>query len=105
MKWLFLLAISIAAHGQFGAAQGDARNLRVLAITSSAANVHYTAPDTTACTVEYGTSATVLTGSRIVDTPASSRFRTVALSGLTGGTVYYVRVYCNRMLSTSFTTS
>jgi hypothetical protein len=89
----------------FDAAQGDARNLRVLSITSSAATVRYTAPDATACTVEYGTSATALTGSRITDTPAGSRFRAVALSGLSSATTYYVRVYCARMLSTSFTTN
>lgn len=113
-KWNGILASS-TARGSDGvesgvdwdgldSAIGNARNLRVLSITSSAANVHYTAPDTTACTVEYGTSSSVFTGSRTTDTPAGSRFRTVALSGLTGGTTYYVRVYCARMLSTSFAT-
>lgn len=88
----------------FDAAKGDLRNLRVLSIATTTANIHYTAPDTTACTVEYGTSSTALTGTRVTDTPAGSRFRAVSLSGLSGATTYYVRVYCARMLSTSFVT-
>jgi hypothetical protein len=86
------------------AAYGEVYNLRALSITSSGATVAYTAPDaTTACTVEYGTSATAGTGTRVTDS-TGSRFRTKALTGLTGTTLYYFRVYCGQMTSASFTT-
>jgi hypothetical protein len=87
------------------AAYGEVYNLRALSITSSGATVAYTAPVAdTACVVEYGTSATAGTGTRVTDTPSGSRFRTKALTGLTTGTAYYARVYCSQMASVSFTT-
>jgi hypothetical protein len=86
------------------AALGLTYNLRHYSVTSSGATVAYMAPDTTACTVEYGTSATALTGSRTTDTPAGSRFRTVSLSGLTTATTYYYRVYCGVMVEGNFVT-
>lgn len=86
------------------AAYGEVYNLRALSITSTGATVYYTAPDATnTCTVEYGTSATPGTGTRVTDTP-TSRFRSKALTGLTTGTLYYFRVYCGQMTSSSFTT-
>lgn len=87
------------------AAYGTVYNLRALSITSSGATVAYTAPDATnACTVEYGTSATPGTGTRVTDTP-TSRFRSKALTGLTTGTLYHFRVYCGQMTASSFTTN
>lgn len=86
------------------AAQGEIYNLRALSITSSGATLAYTTPDSTsACTIEYGTSSTPGTGSRVTDT-TGSRFRTKALTGLTTNTVYYYRIYCSQMSSSSFTT-
>ena len=88
------------------AATGESYNLRALSITSSGATVYWTAPDaTTACTIEYGTSATYGTGARVTDTP-TSRFRSKALTGLTTGTLYYFRTMCaGQIASSSFTTS
>lgn len=87
------------------AATGVVYNLRALTIASTSATLAYTAPDsTTACTVEYGTSSTAGTGSRVTDT-TGSRFRTKGLTGLSTGTLYYYRVYCGQMASGSFTTS
>jgi len=86
------------------AAYGEVYNLRALSITSSGATVYYTAPTSTEnCVVEYGTSATPGTGSRVTDS-TGSRFRSKALTGLTTGTAYYARVYCSQMASVSFTT-
>jgi hypothetical protein len=87
-------------------ALGTLSNVRVLpsTITPSGATVAYTAPDTAACTVEYGTSALPNTGLRVNDTPAGSRVRTVALSGLTANTTYHVRVFCARTGIVSFAT-
>jgi hypothetical protein len=87
------------------AAYGEVYNLRALSITSSGATVYYTAPDaTTACTVEYGTSATAGTGTRVTDS-TGSRFRTKALTGLASGTAYSFRVYCSQMAAGTFTTN
>lgn len=87
------------------AAYGTPYNLRTLSITSSGATVYYTAPTSTEnCVVEYGTSATPGTGTRVTDS-AGSRFRSKALTGLTTGTVYYFRVYCSQMASGTFTTN
>ncbi len=86
------------------AAYGTPYNLRTLSITSSGATVYYTAPTSTEnCQIEYGTSATPGTGSRVTDS-TGSRFRSKALTGLTTGTVYYFRVYCSQMASGTFTT-
>lgn len=86
------------------AAYGEVYNLRALSITGTGATVAYTAPDTTsACTVEYGTSSTAGTGTRVTDS-TGSRFRTKALTGLTGGTLYHFRVYCGQMTSSTFRT-
>ena len=86
------------------AAYGEVDNLRALSITSTGATVYYTAPDATnACTVEYGTSATPGTGTRVTDT-ATSRFRSKALTGLSAGTPYHFRVYCGQMTASTFTT-
>lgn len=88
----------------FRALSGEAYNLRVLSITSSGATIYWTAPDAVnACTIEYGTSATAGTGTRVLDIP-TSRFRSKAISGLSTGTLYYIRTYCGQMSSTSFTT-
>lgn len=92
------------SQDDYVAASGQVYNLRALSITSSGATLAYTAPNaSTACTVEYGTSATAGTGTRVTDT-TGSRFRTKALSGLTTGTLYYYRVFCAQMASSSFTT-
>lgn len=75
------------------AAQGKVKNARVRNITATTAVVSYFAPDTDACTVEYGSSATWGTGTRTGD-GGGDRARSVNLSALTTGTVYYYRVLC-----------
>lgn len=89
---------------EINAAYGEPYNLRALSITSSGATVAYTAPDaTTSCTIEYGTSVTAGTGSRVTDTP-TSRFRTKALTGLSSATTYHFRVYCGKLAAGEFVT-
>lgn len=75
------------------AAQGRVKNARVRNISATSAVVSYFAPDADVCTVEYGTSATWGTGTRSGD-GGGDRARSVSLSGLTTGTLYYYRVLC-----------
>lgn len=74
-------------------AVGKVKNVRVREISSSGATLSYTAPDTDACTVEYGLSAAWGTGSRSSD-GGGDRERNVTLGGLPGGTTYYYRLLC-----------
>lgn len=91
-------------YDAFDVAQGGMRNQRALSVTSTTASIYWTAPDaTTVATIEFGTSATPGTGTRVTDTP-TSRFRSKGLTGLSGGTTYYYRVYMGGMVSGSFTT-
>lgn len=75
------------------AAVGKVKNVRVREISSSGATLSYTAPDTDACTVEYGPSAAWGTGSRSSD-GGGDKGRNVTLGGLSGGTTYYYRLLC-----------
>jgi len=75
------------------AAQGRVSNARAWGLTASAANIAYLAPDSAACTVEYGTAATWGTGTRVSDS-GGDRARNVPLSGLARGTLYHYRVLC-----------
>lgn len=92
------------SQDDYVSAHGDTYNLRALSITSSGATLAYTAPSTNTCVVEYGTSATAGTGTRITDA-GGIRFRNTALTGLATNTLYYYRVYCAQMASSSFTTN
>ena len=74
-------------------AVGKVKNVRVREILSSGATLSYTAPDTDACSVEYGPSAAWGTGSRSSD-GGGYKGRNVTLGGLSGGTTYYYRVLC-----------
>jgi hypothetical protein len=74
-------------------AVGKVKNVHVREISSSGAALSYTAPDTDACTVEYGPSAAWGTGSRFSDW-GGDRARNVTLGGLSGARTYYYRVLC-----------
>jgi len=63
------------------------------ATTTSGATVSYRAPDSEACTVEYGTSPVWGTGAREPD-GGGDRERNVELTGLNSETLYYYRVLC-----------
>ena len=75
------------------AAQGRVRNVRVHSLGSSSATLAYLAPDSAACTIEYGLSATWGTGTRVSD-GGGDRARNVTLSGLNPHTLYHYRVLC-----------
>jgi hypothetical protein len=75
------------------AAVGKVRYARVREVATTSAKIDYTAPDADACTIEYGTSATWGTGTRVGDT-GGARARDVTLSPLITGTLYYYRVLC-----------
>ncbi len=75
------------------AAQGTVENARVRSVSATTAIVSYLAPDSAACTVEYGTSATWGTGTRVAD-GGGDRVRNVTLSPLSGASVYYYRLLC-----------
>ena len=75
------------------AAQGLVKHVRARSIGATSAVVSYYAPDTVACTVEYGTSATWGTGTRIAD-GGGDRARNVTLTPLSSGTLYHYRVLC-----------
>jgi hypothetical protein len=62
-------------------------------VTSTTSIISYNAPDSAACTVEYGTSATWGTGTRVSD-GGGARNRNVSLTGLTPNTTYYFRALC-----------
>lgn len=88
-----------ANWGAVQAAMGWVRNPRVTAIGTTTASISYTRPGDIACTVEYGTSATFGTGTRVTDTGAVLANTvylpvTVNLTGLTTATTYHVRVMC-----------
>lgn len=88
----------------FDAAQGYFQALRVSNVGAAGATVEYRAPDAAACTVEYGTDASALTGQRVADAGGANE-RVVNLTGLTAGAAYHARVWCRRMDgSVSFTT-
>jgi hypothetical protein len=72
---------------------GTVKNARVRSVTTNSAIVSYLAPDSDACTVEYGTSPIWGTGSRTLDA-GGDRVRNVELSGLTPSTDYHYRVLC-----------
>jgi hypothetical protein len=74
-------------------AVGKVKNVRVREISSSGATLSYTAPDTDACTVEYGPSAAWGTGLRSSD-GGGDKGRNVTVGGLSGATTYYYRVLC-----------
>lgn len=77
------------------AAQGRVKNVRVLSITSSGATVYFTAPDAVGCSVDYSTSSAFTTFTRVSNS-GGSRVQSVALTGLSSGTNYHVRVNCAR---------
>jgi hypothetical protein len=74
-------------------ALGKVKSVSVSGVSASGATINYTAPDSAACTVEYGTSATWGTGARSAD-GGGAVARSVALSGLGGSTTYNYRVLC-----------
>lgn len=100
-----------ADWGAIQAAMGWVRNARMSAIGTTTATVAYTRPGDVACVVEYGTSATFGTGTRVTDTGAVLANTvyvpvTVSLTGLTTATGYNVRVLCPAQQPTlTFTTN
>jgi hypothetical protein len=74
-------------------ALGKVKSVSISGLTDTGATINYTAPDTDACTVEYGTSATWGTGDREND-GGGAVARNVALGGLSTTTAYYYRVLC-----------
>jgi hypothetical protein len=75
------------------ARQGKVLNARVRRVTNDSAIVSYYAPDSAACTVEYGTSTAWGTGTRVSD-GGGNRVRNVTLPGLPQATSYHARVLC-----------
>ena len=76
------------------AAQGKVQNARSWGVSTTTANVAYLAPDTDACTVEYGTNPAWGAGIRLAD-GGGARVRNVTLSGLAANTTYHYRVLCS----------
>jgi hypothetical protein len=74
-------------------ALGKVKSVSASGVSASGATINYTAPDSAACTVEYGTSATWGTGARSAD-GGGAVSRSVALAGLSGSTTYNYRVLC-----------
>jgi len=91
-----------ADYDAIQAATGRVRNVRIVptSITSSSAKLAFTRPADSACTVEYGTSATPGTGTRVVDGGSTGGPMTAYLpvtvdldtSGLSG--TVHVRLLC-----------
>jgi hypothetical protein len=75
------------------AAQGKVKNVRVRSITGSSATIHFTAPDSVGCSVDYSTSSGFSTFTRISNT-GGNRIQSVNLTGLSSHTMYYFRVNC-----------
>ncbi len=75
--------------------QGYVANFRATASTNTTATIgYYVYNAADACTIEYGTSATYGTGTRVADGLTGTVNRTKQITGLTGGTTYYFRVLC-----------
>lgn len=87
--------------------RGDVKNAHAINVGTTSATVSYFAPDSFACTVEYSTSSTWGTGTRVSDGGGAKRKRNVAIgsgggndvtgtpqSDLTPATLYYYRVLC-----------
>lgn len=80
-------------YGALKVAQGVVENVRVLALATTSAAIHFLAPDSIGCPVDYGTDATFATYTRATNS-GGSRVQSVTLSGLTAGTTYHYRVLC-----------
>lgn len=81
------------------AAQGKVRNARVVSLDRTSAVIGYSRPADQACTVEYGSLATMGTGLRVADSGGIAEESlylpvTVTLSELQPGTSYNYRVLC-----------
>ncbi len=88
------------------AAQGKVSNVHVSSLATTTANVTWVAPDSFACSLDYGT-ANFVSGSgswtRVASTgtgPAGARVQTASLTGLTPSTTYNYRVNCAAMQPT-----
>lgn len=73
--------------------RGAVRETRIREVGPSSAVLSYQAPDATACTVEYGTSAVPGTGARVTD-GGGAKARNVTLGSLSAGTAYHYRILC-----------
>lgn len=74
---------------------GEIYNIRVLSITSSAATIYATVPDSGAsCYVGYGTTSDPSGWDWTAANTAASRVRGIAVSGLTTATEYHYRLVC-----------
>ncbi len=85
------------------AAQGNVSNVHVSALGATTAAITWLAPDSYACTLDYGT-ANFASGSgawtRVASTatgPGGARVQTASLTGLASGTTYYFRANCAAM--------
>jgi hypothetical protein len=83
------------------AAQGHVVTIGVSAITSTAAQINFIAPDTHSCPIYLATSpwptdstGTIPTFTSTADSGTQPGTRNVALSGLTTHTVYYAKIMC-----------
>jgi hypothetical protein len=74
------------------------KQIRFTAKTATTATLRYVAPSTTACAVTVDDTSTFASPlgsySAVADTPAGKNERSMALTGLTTNTLYYVRVTC-----------
>jgi hypothetical protein len=81
--------------GRMEEVRGAVRNVRVTGLSGTGATLRFTAPDTVGCPVDYSTSSTLATFNRVTN-GGGSRWQSVTLSGLSGGTEYYARINCAR---------
>lgn len=76
-------------------AKGIVKNVRVLTAATTTASVRLHAADaSTACRIGYGASADVTTWTRTAANTTASQDRTIALSGLSGATMYFYQAWC-----------
>jgi hypothetical protein len=96
---LILSAVALLAQTK----DASPRNLPVFTVATLPSAATWSAGIVVVTDALTAGSCTAGTGTRVTDS-TGSRFRTKALTGLTGGTLYYFRVYCAKMTSSTFRT-